>query len=66
MPIIFSADETTDVGTSPATTVTADYPPRGNAFTGRVRWVQLDMSRRRRQRPPHRPEERLRIAMARQ
>jgi arylsulfatase len=36
VPLIFSTDETTDVGSDSATPVGDDYGPRGNAFTGRV------------------------------
>ena len=43
VPMMFSTDETTDVGADSATPVSDDYGPRGNAFTGRVRWVQLDI-----------------------
>ncbi len=38
--MIFSADETCDVGIGTGTAVTPDYPQRGNAFTGKVKWVQ--------------------------
>ena len=41
--MIFSADETTDVGADSATPVSDDYGPKDSAFTGRVRWVQLDI-----------------------
>jgi hypothetical protein len=43
VPMVFSADETTDVGGDSATPVSDDYGPRDNGFTGRVRWVQLDI-----------------------
>jgi hypothetical protein len=39
----FSGDETTDVGFDSATPVSDDYGPRDSEFTGRVRWVQLDI-----------------------
>ncbi len=59
--MIFSADETTDIGQETGTTVTPDYTSR---FTGKINWVQLDVA------DDHDhfidPEERLRIAMARQ
>lgn len=42
VPMMFSADETTDVGTDSATPVSDDYGAKDNAFTGRVRWVQLE------------------------
>ena len=39
---MFTFDETTDVGADTGAPVTDDYPARGNAFTGTVKWVQLD------------------------
>jgi arylsulfatase A-like enzyme len=42
-PMIFSADETTDIGTDGATPVSDDYGATGNAFTGKVEWVQIDI-----------------------
>ena len=43
VPMLFSADETTDVGSDTATPVSDDYGSRDSAFTGTVRWVQLDI-----------------------
>jgi arylsulfatase A-like enzyme len=64
-PMVFSGDETTDLGSDTATPVSDDYNPKTSAFTGRVRWVQIDLEL-----DDHdhliSPEERLRIAMARQ
>ncbi|HEY6651609.1 MAG TPA: arylsulfatase [Actinomycetota bacterium] len=67
VPLIFSADETTDVGSDSATPVSDDYGPKDSAFTGRVRWVQIDIDEAAED-LDHliTPEERLRIAMARQ
>jgi arylsulfatase A-like enzyme len=45
MPMAFSADETCDVGVGTGTAVSSDYPQRGNKFTGKVRWVQLDIGK---------------------
>ena len=42
-PMIFSADETTDIGSDSATPVSEDYSTRTSTFTGRVRWVQIDL-----------------------
>ena len=39
----FSMDETTDIGRDAGAPVSDDYGPRGNAFTGRVEWVQIDV-----------------------
>ena len=41
--MVFSADETTDVGSDSATPVSDDYGPRDSEFTGRVQWVQIDI-----------------------
>jgi arylsulfatase A-like enzyme len=67
VPMLFSADETTDVGSDTATPVSDDYGPKDSEFTGRVRWVQLDIDAAA-ESTDHliRPEERLRVAMARQ
>jgi arylsulfatase A-like enzyme len=42
-PMIFSADETTDIGGDAATPVSDDYGSENSRFTGRVRWVQIDL-----------------------
>ena len=63
--MIFSADETTDIGYESGTTVTQDYTSHGSRFTGKIHWVQIDLGD-----DDHDhfidPEERLRVAMARQ
>jgi arylsulfatase A-like enzyme len=66
-PMIFSADETTDVGTDGGTPVSDDYGPKDSRFTGRIKWVQLDIDEAAED-LDHliTPEERLRIALARQ
>ena len=65
--MIFSADETTDVGNDSATPVSDDYGPKDSAFTGKVEWVQIDIDEAAED-FDHliTPEERLRVAMARQ
>jgi hypothetical protein len=64
-PMVFSADETTDVGYESGTTVSPDYDAHDSRFNGKLGWVQLDVGH-----DDHDhfidPEERLRIAMARQ
>jgi arylsulfatase len=67
VPMIFSTDETTDVGADSATPVSDDYGPKDSHFSGRVHWVQLDLDEAAED-LDHliSPEERLRIAMARQ
>ena len=67
VPMLFSADETTDVGSDSATPVSDDYGPTDSEFSGRVDWVQIDIDEAAED-VDHLigPEERLRIAMARQ
>jgi hypothetical protein len=66
-PLIFSTDETTDVGSDGATPVSDDDGPRDSHFSGRVHWVQLDIDAAAED-LDHlvTPGERFRIAMARQ
>lgn len=66
-PMVFSADETTDVGADSATPVSDDYGPKDSKFTGRVKWVQIDLGADAED-ADHliTPEERYRVAMARQ
>ena len=63
--MIFSADETTDVGHETGTTVTPDYDAASSRFGGLIHWVRIDLGG-----DDHDhlvdPEERLRIALARQ
>ena len=65
VPVVFSADETCDVGKETGSPVSPDYGPENNAFTGEVNWVQIDLEK-----DDHdhliSPEERYRVAMARQ
>jgi arylsulfatase len=65
VPLVFSGDETTDVGCDTGTPVSDDYPARGNEFTGRVRWVQIDVGEASADHLVH-AEDRLRVIMARQ
>lgn len=64
-PMVFSADETTDIGRESGTTVSPDYTSRTSRFTGKIHWVQLDLGL-----DDHDhfidPEERFRIAMSQQ
>jgi arylsulfatase A-like enzyme len=64
-PMVFSADETTDIGHETGTTVTPDYTAATSRFTGKIHWVQIDLGD---DDNDHfiDPDERLRIAMARQ
>ena len=67
VPMAFSADETADVGDDTATPVTDDLEEGKAGFTGRVKWVQLDIDEDAED-ADHliSPDERYRIAMARQ
>ena len=64
-PMIFSGDETTDIGQETGTTVSPDYTARDSRFTGKISWVQIDLGT---DDNDHfiTPDERLRVAMARQ
>jgi arylsulfatase A-like enzyme len=64
-PMVFSADEACDVGRDTGSPCSPDYGPTGNAFTGEIAWVQLDIGS-----DSHdhliKPEQRLHIAMVKQ
>ncbi|MGB5135194.1 MAG: arylsulfatase [Prochlorococcaceae cyanobacterium] len=64
-PMIFSADETCDVGFEAGSPVTDDYPSVGGTFSGEVNWVEIDVDKDAED-LDHliSPEERLRVAMA--
>jgi len=42
-PMVFSADETCDVGFQSGSPSSTDYGPRGNKFSGEVNWVEIDL-----------------------
>jgi len=67
IPMVFSADETADVGRDTASPVSTDYQGESSVFTGTVNWVQIDLGDDAED-ADHliTPEERLRVAMARQ
>jgi len=44
-PFAYSADETVDVGMEAGSPVSPDYGPRGNAFSGEVNWVEIDVDK---------------------
>jgi arylsulfatase A-like enzyme len=66
-PMMFSGDETTDLGSDTATPVSDDYDPPSSRFTGRIEWVQIDLGKDADD-ADHliSAEERLRVAMIRQ
>jgi arylsulfatase A-like enzyme len=65
VPMAYSADETCDLGREGGSPVSPDYGPQGNEFSGEVNWVQIDLEK-----DDHdhliSPEERFKVAMARQ
>ena len=64
---IFSADETTDVGCETGTTVSPDYTAHASTFNGKINWVQIDLGEDAEDADHFiDPDERFRIAMARQ
>ena len=64
-PMIFSADETTDIGYEAGTPVTPDYTTAGSKFNGKINWVQVDAGKDDNNHHMD-PDERWRVAMARQ
>jgi len=64
-PMGYSADEACDVGADTGSPASPDYGPTGNKFNGEIEWVQLDIGT-----DDHdhliTPEERFKLAMARQ
>jgi arylsulfatase A-like enzyme len=67
VPMLFSGDETCDIGSDTASPVSDDYTPETSHFNGTVEWVQLDIADAAED-VDHliTPDERLKIAMARQ
>jgi arylsulfatase len=67
VPMLYSTDETCDVGSDTASPVSDDYTPQNSRFTGTIEWVQLDINEAA-ERLDHliTPEQRIHIAMARQ
>jgi arylsulfatase len=65
IPLIFSGDETTDLGKDAASAVSDDYAPETSAFSGTVNWVQIDIED---DSQDHliTPQDRFRTAMTRQ
>ena len=65
VPMMYSGDETCDVGKDTGSPVSPDYGQLGNCFSGRVNWVQFDLEK-----DDHdhliSQEEKFRVAMARQ
>jgi len=66
VPMIFSGDETCDVGSDTASPVSDDYTAESSRFTGSIDWVQIDIAAAEDVDHLISPEERYKIAMARQ
>jgi len=65
--IIFSGDETTDIGYESGTTVSPDYTAHTSRFNGTINWVQIDLGKDSEDADHYlSAEERMRVAMARQ
>ena len=67
LPMVYSADDGLDVGEDSGAPVSEDYGPTGNAFNGRIKGVQLAIAEDA-ESVDHlvKPEDAIRIAMARQ
>ena len=67
LAMVFSADDGCDVGEDSGAPVSPDYGPTGNQFNGRVKGVQIAIADAA-EAVDHlvKPEDALRIAMARQ
>lgn len=65
VPMVFSADETTDLGVDTASPVSDDYTPVQSVFNGTIAWVRIDLGD-----DDHghliTPEQRLQVAMSKQ
>jgi len=66
VPMLFGTD-TCDVGSDAGSPVSPDYGPKDNKFSGTVNWVQIDIDEKAED-LDHliTPEERYKVAMARQ
>ena len=67
VPMVYSADETCDIGEDTGSAVSEEYTSATSRFTGKVHWVQLDIDEAAED-LDHLidPDERLRVVMARQ
>ena len=63
--MLFSADETANVGRDEGTPVAPDYSTHNSVFSGKVHWVQIDLGK---DSQDHfiSKDDRLNLAMARQ
>jgi arylsulfatase len=67
VPMVFSMDETADIGSDTGSPVSDDYSSEVSRFNGEIDWVQIDLGEDAED-ADHliAPEERFRVAMARQ
>jgi arylsulfatase A-like enzyme len=64
---VFSADETTDIGYESGTTVSPDYTAHTSRINGKINWVRIDLGDDAKDADHYiEPDERFRVAMARQ
>ena len=64
---VFSADETTDIGYESGTTVSPDYTAHTSEINSKINWVRIDLGDDAKDADHYiDPDERFRIAMARQ
>jgi len=66
VPIIYSLDETADIGRDTASPVSDDYTAADSAFTGTIAWVRIDLDAITGGVDLVPAEDRLRVALARQ
>jgi arylsulfatase len=67
VPLVFSADETADIGRDTASPVSDDYRGESSVLTGSVAWVRIDLGEDAADADHFiSPEERLQVLLARQ
>jgi arylsulfatase len=66
VPIIYSLDETADIGRDTASPVSDDYTATDSEFSGTIAWVRIDLDATTSGVDPVPPEDRIRAMLARQ
>ena len=66
VPIIYSLDETADIGRDTASPVSDDYTAGESEFAGTIEWVRIDLDALTSGVDPVPPEDRIRAMLARQ
>jgi arylsulfatase len=66
VPIIYSLDETADIGRDTASPVSDDYTAADSTFTGTIAWLRLELDADTGGVDPVPPDDRLRATLARQ